>query len=585
MNSTRTITSRFVLLSLGVLLALSGMGAGLTVAAVQPVPTLVPPTLVPTTDAGATDALLGESALARVQSSGEVRVGLLYNAPPFGELNVRGEVSGYDADLARALADAWGVKFVPVQVTRQTALSLLKAGDVDMLLAAQTHRRDLDFEVEFSHTYVQNSQSMLVRQDDGAAGLGDMANRKVGYVLGSPAGEAISLWQQRTGITLTVTPYLTLDQVVTALVASEIDGVVEDRVHLLRFTQQPIAKILDEPVAPEPYAVVARRQDVNWRNLINKTLQYLTRKGRMQEIQQATLPGTKFLPGLIPVWAGVGDEAPKPAEFPTDVPYPAQYALPRIQAAGVVRVAGLDDLPAEASESQRRWDAVNRAVMEALAARWGVRVEYVPNSAANAADLVATGQADIAVGVPLDWALTDRVDLTAPYLLHGERLMVKKDSDYETFQNLRGRWVAVFGSEAGAADRVNALAESVSSGVRIFTVNNEPNMAQAILDSNSADVAFGDSIKLLAQMQANPDVFRLTTRGSNPDVWYSRVYVGLAVPRNDIDLRLLVEYTLQEIGRSGAWPALLAAVMQPEDMLPADIWPGVATYLNFSLGG
>lgn len=585
MNAIRTLSLRLLLIILVVLIVSVGMGTTLTDAAAQPVPTLVPPTLVPTLDAGASDALLAESALARVQSSGEVRVGLLYNMPPFGELNVRGEVSGYDADLARALADAWGVKFVPVQVTRQTAFSLLKTGGVDMLIAAQTHRRDLDFDVEFSHTYFQNNQSMLVRQDDGAAGLGDMANRKVGYVLGSPSGEAISLWQQRSGISINVIPYLTLDQAVTALVASEVDGVVENRVHLLRFTQQSVAKILDEPVAPEPYAVVVRRQDVNWRNLINKTLQYLTRKGRMQEIQQANLPGTKYLPSLIPVWAGVGDDSPKPGEFAPDIAYPAQYAIPRIQAAGVVRVAGLSDLPPEATESQRRWDAVNRAVMDAIAARWGMRVQYIPNSAGNATDLVAAGEADLGIGISLDWALTDRVDLTAPYLLHGERLMTRKESDIETFIDLRGRWVAVFATEEGVVDRVNALAESVSSGVRIFTVNNEPNMATAILDSNSADVAFGDSLKLIPQIQANPDVFRLTTRGNNPDPWYSRVYVGLAVPRNDIDFRLLVEYTLQELGRSGAWASLLAPVMLPEDLLPLDTWPGSTNYLSFSLGG
>lgn len=553
-------------------------------AAMQPVPTLVPPTLVPTLDAGVSDALLSESGLARVQRDGKVRVGLLYNAPPFGELNVRGEVAGYDADLARSIAETWGVTFEPVQVTRQTALDALTSGAVDMLIASQVHRRDLDAQVEFSLTYYAGSQSMLVRQDDGAARLADMANRRVGYVLGTPSAEAIGLWQGRAGIGVTLQQYLTLDQAIAGLLNNEVDGVVANRVQLtILMSQQETARILDEVVGTEPLAVVVRRQDVNWRNLINKTLQFLVRNGRMQEIQQAYF-GTIYPLDLIPIWSGLGDESPKPDQFPVDVPYPAQYALPRIQSSGVVRVAGVGDVSADAPESERRLDTLNRAVIEALAAMWGVRVEYVPNSALNAVDLVASGQADLAVGMPLDWSVVDRVDLTAPYLLHGERLMVKKNDAYETFIDLRGRVVGIFASEPGVADRVNALAESVSSGVRIFTINREQDAALEILDSQNALVVFGDSLKVIPHVQANPDLLRLSVRGNNPDPWYSRVWVAMAVPRNDIDFRLLVEYSLQELARNGTWQALSTPVMLPEEIPTFDIWPGTSDYLGFKLG-
>ncbi|MBL8161371.1 MAG: transporter substrate-binding domain-containing protein [Anaerolineae bacterium] len=577
---------RFFLVT-SLLAVLLGFGISATISAesaAQPVPTLVPPTLVPTVDAGVSDVLLAESALARVQRDGRVRVGMLYNAIPFGEFNLRGEVSGYDADLARSMAEAWGVEFEAVQVTRQTALDMLRTGAVDMLVAAQVHRRELDALVEFSLTYYPGTQSLLVRQDDGAAGLGDMANRRIGYVIASPSLDALTQWQMRAGVTVTTQQYLTLDQAVTALAANEVDAVAANRVLLTRLTtvQQGGARILEQALSPEPYAIVVRRQDVNWRNLINKTLQHLVQKGRMQEIQQAYF-GTSYPLDLIPVWQGLGTEPPKPAEFSPDVTYPTQYALPRVQSNGVVRVAGVSDLPPDAPESQRRLEAFNRAMIEALAVRWGVRVEYLPNSAGNAADLVAAGQADLAVGVTLDWALTDRVDFSAPYLLHGERLLAKADGPYETFLDLRARWVAVFASEPGAEDRVNALAESVSSGVRIFTLNNEANAPQIILEERSADVVFGDSLKLIPHVQANPEALRLTVRGNNPDPWYSRVYVGIAVPRNDLDFRLLVEYTLQEMARDGSWQTLLAPVMLPDDIPAFDIWPGSSDYFGISL--
>ena len=581
----KRFTLAFALLVTALLLALGFSPLFSRELTLQPAPTLVPPTLVPQQDIATGDVLLTESSLVRVQRDSAVRVGLLYNAPPFGTLNVRGEVSGFDADLAKKMAETWGVKFIPVQVTRQTGVEMLTTSKIDMLLGLQTHRRDMDSKVEFSLTYFAGSESMLVRQDDGAARLADMVGRKVGYVLGTPAAEAVGLWQQRSGVGITLQSFLTIDQAYSALVNNQIDGVVDNRVQLMKVIPQAgTGKILNEVVGPEPYAIALRRQDVNWRNLINKTLQYLAQKGTLQDLQKTYLTGLNYSANLIPIWAGMSTDAPKPGQLPQDVPYPSQYAIPRLQQAKAIKVAGVTDLPADAPESQKRLEATNRAVIEAMAAKWGFRVDYIPNSAANAVDLVASGQADIAIGVPLDWASADKVDFTAAYLLHGERVMVKKSDDYETFLDLRARIVGIFNTESGAEDRVKALAASANSGVRIFVINTEQDAAITILSQNNANAVFGDSLKLIAHVQVNPNDLRLTHRGTNPDVWYSRIYIGMALPRNDIDFRLLVEYTIQELSRSGQLQALLGQVLLPEDVPATDIWPGVSDYLGFKLG-
>jgi polar amino acid transport system substrate-binding protein len=549
------------------------------------VPTLVPPTLVPVVDSGLSDALPSESVVARIQTEGKVRVGILFNAPPFGELNIRGEVSGYDADLARSMAEIWGVEAELVQVTRQTAIDMLTSGAVDMLLATQTHRRGLDSKVEFSQTYYRETQSMMVREADGAQSLTDMANRKVGVVIGTSAEEAVNSWQARSGVTVTVQPYLTLDQAFVALVNSEIDGVVDKRVSLFRAVTQPgVVRILDEPVMPEPYAVVMRRQDVNLRNLVNRTLQYLVNSGRMNEIYQTYFPDSKFPLDTLAVWSGLGEDAPTPAQFATDIPFPTQYVVPRLQSEGVLRVAGLATVAEDAPESERRLDAFNRSVVEELVTRWGLRADYLPDSAANALDLLASGQADLAVGVEPNWSWADRVDFTGTYFLHGDRIMAKANSDIEGFDQLRGKWIAVFVSEPQARDRVKEWAESVNNvSYQFFDLTNEADAIIGMTAQSNYDVVYGDSLKLIPHVQADPEAVRLTTRGDTGDPWYSRTYVGFAVPRNDLDFRLLVEYTLQEMGRDGALANLLTPVMMPEDIPTFEFWPGSSDYLGFQL--
>ena len=588
MNSRSTFSLKaaaFFALLLGVFVSVGLLATG-SVFAQAPVPTLVPPTLVPAVESGLVDALPSESTLARIRESGHLRVGILYNEPPFGELNIRGDVSGFDADLARAIGEAWGVEVNFEQVTRQTALDMLVSVSVDILMAAQPHVRQLDSRVEFSQTYYPGAQVMAVRQDDGATVLGHMNDRKIGIVMNTRSEEAASDWLNRTGQPVTVERFINLDQALSALLTSEVDGVVGTRIRLTRaFPEAGTVRFLDEPVSDEPLAIAMRRQDVNLRNLVNKTLQFFLSSGKLNEIHELHFSGTDFPMNTLPIWANVGEEAPKPDQFATDIPFPPQYVVPQIQNTGVVRVAGLDDLPEDADESLRRLDAVNRSLAEAMAARWGARVEYIPNSQANALDLVASGQADIAVGVEPDWNWTDRVDFSQHYMIHGDRLMVRKDTEIEGFDGLRTEWVGFFESEEGARDRVYDLAEGANVILNgDFTIFNEEDAVFGMTAQANYDAVFGDSLKLVPHVQANADVVRLTTGGDNGG-WYSRHYLALAVPRNDVDFRLLVDYTLQELSRDGTLTTLVEPVMLAEEVPHLEVWPGPSDYLGYHLAG
>ncbi|PJF25286.1 MAG: hypothetical protein CUN53_13570, partial [Phototrophicales bacterium] len=287
------------------ILALGGVSA-------QHAPTLTPPTLVPTVPSPDGEALLAESAVARIMREGVVRVGILFNEPPFGELNPRGEVFGFDADLARSMAQTWGlgdngVQFV--QVTRQTAVDMLTSGKVDMLAAALVHRRELDTLIEFSQTYYPSYQAVVVRNGDGATELAHFADRRIGVVMGTPSEIAVAEWQTSAGYGFTVQRYVTLDLAITALNANQVDGVVENVIRLERAISSAPEnyRIVDDRVMLEPIAIGIQRQDSRFRNLIDRTLQYLFQTGRLDEIHRDHFNGTDYPAAGFDVWANVGD--------------------------------------------------------------------------------------------------------------------------------------------------------------------------------------------------------------------------------------------------------------------------------------
>ncbi len=569
---------RLSLLVLSTLLMLAGSGL-----AQQAVPTLVPPTPVPREPTPVMDSLPSESAVARIQQTGRVRVGVLYNEPPFVELTMRGEVSGYEAEIARRMADAWGVELDFVQVTRQNALPMLKRGEVDMLAAAMVHHRALDNEVEFSQTYHTGRQALLVPAEAEIASIYNTGNARVGYVVGTPSEAALNAFIADSGLPLQRQPYLTLDRAYAALYGDEVDAVAGRREHLLQIAQNELnaIKLLEQPLAPEPFAFALPRQDVNMRNLVNRTLQYLLSKrsnpnadSTLVQVYAEYLPGARFQYDALPVWENVGSEAPTPAQVAADMPIPQQYALPRVQSAGVLRVAGGQIAPEGAPRSVQRVTQINRAVAEQIGQRLGVSVQFVEG---DPVALVENGQADIAVGLAPDWNLSNRIDFSQPYLKHGDRLLVPTNRNVRGFGDLRGAVIALIMGDDSAEDRANAWGRSVNVNSLRFFRTTEDDLAITLLENNNATVAFGDSLQLVPHQQASPGALEFLDR------WYSRKYIAVGVPRNDPDFRAAIDYAIQDMAQDDTLDTLLRPVTPADETLIApDIWPGRTTIPGLS---
>lgn len=534
------------------------------------IPTLVPPTPLPMGPSPQQDALRSQSVVAHLQTNGVVRVGILMNESPYGQLDVRGEVIGYDADIARALAEVWEVEVEFVQVTRQNRLDMLLEDRVDMLVAALVHDRSLDDVVEFSHSYRISRQAVMVRADDSAVALQNMVGRKVGFVIGTSADEAVQSWLATNGQGAQAQSYYTIDEAYRALFANEIDGIVGRLEHLRRVSvNNPEAvKILDEPVVLEPFAIAVPRQDVAMRNLVNRTLQYLVENDTLPNLHETNFPGESFPYDVLPVWDNLGENGPKPAEYATDIPYPAEYRAARIVFSEdrVLRVAGMPELPQDAPESQRRLLAFYQGLLTQFAERWGARLEIVPGDPIS---LIESGGADLAVGVNLDWSLADRVDFSQPFLMHGDRMLIPTNRDISGFNDLRGRWVGVISGDGDSEARAQFWIDSIGARINLFTINFEGNIPTTLFETQNIDVVFGDSLRLIPHVQADPGQLELTER------WYTRDYEAFALPRNDIDFRLLVNYTLQAMLRDGTLANLSQPVFPSDSDFPAfDFWPG-----------
>ena len=544
------------------------------------VPTLRVPTLVPTVASQTpVDALMSTSSVGQIAETGVLRAGLLFNDPPYSELGLRGELRGFDVEVVRLMAETWEVDLELLQVTRQNAIDKLNSGDLHLVASAFVHYRALDDQVEFTQTYLAGKQAMMVPADSVHKSPPSLVNSTVGYVLGTRAETALGLWEDQLEVGLEATHYLTLDKAMAALSRGEVAAIVGEEQDLRQVSREASEefKILEEPLVVEPHALAVRRQDANLRNLLNRTIQYLTDGGQLEVLYREYFPGQESQDEIIYLWDNLGD-SPHPRQFSTEINYPAQYTVPRVLQTRVLRVGGLIDDSRSATPGERILVRLNRDLVNEIARRWSVRVEWIDSATESDLVQLQEDEVDLIVGVMPDWRWAGTVDYAAPYLLHGDRLMVPANSRISGFNDLRGRWIGTMIGDEAARARAQAWADSINASVQFYQTR-EGDAALNILEFDNADAIYANSLALIPHLQASPNALKVTDR------WYSRSYYAFAVKHNDIDFRLLVEYTVQELIADGTLQRLSAPLQLSDEPLDLVIIPGLSSFVDINLSG
>jgi ABC-type amino acid transport substrate-binding protein len=499
----------------------------------------------------------------------------LYNVPPFSYLDDNGNLTGYEIAILEAISVDISTPLEFVQVTGENALSELNLGRVDILVGEQTITRDAEGLYDFTHPHYLNQQRMVVLQAAPYQTFADLRGQTVSVVGESRGQEAAGdLLAQGFGYTLRL--YYTEKDALDALVTGEAAAMVGELDNLQRAGRQGM-RFIEQPVRLDPYSFAVRRYDVNLRNLLNRSLQRLWASGRLGQIYDQWFPADDLdFDVLLPVYEGVFADVRTVAQFPTDLPRPAESLAVRVKRGEALRVAGLSQNP-NASARETLLDPFNRAMMDELARRWGITVTYLSNSAVNSVEFMVRGEADLAIGVTPRWDGADRFDYSRPYAVHGERLVVLEGSRFGSFRNFRGGSVIGFWYEdADDRERIAQIAEALRVNPAIYEFRSLEDITSQF-NLRNVDGLFGDSLRLralLTLLEPSGLPFKFV------DEPYSRVPIVLALPRNDADFRALVDWTLQDMFLDGTYQAIYNATFGEGEPLVMLTWPGRGSWLR-----
>jgi len=249
----------------------------------------------------------GGGTLARVRASGVIRLGYLEAAAPFSQA-AGGEPSGYSIDLCtRVVENLRNELKMPdlrqqwVKVTLQDRLEAVKAGRIDLECGTTTWTLSRQAGVDFSLLTFVDGGSLLVKTS-APTHMADFAGKRIAVVKGTTTELALSRELKRLNIGAQIVLVEEEGKGMTMLSANDADAYASDRVVLLGLALAAkgsnFYKLIDEDFSFEPYALVLRRDDHDFRLAVNRALAGIYRSGEIRRIYDKWL-GALGRPGVL----------------------------------------------------------------------------------------------------------------------------------------------------------------------------------------------------------------------------------------------------------------------------------------------
>ncbi|MBI4806779.1 MAG: ABC transporter substrate-binding protein [Desulfovibrio sp.] len=220
-----------------------------------------------------------------IKKRGTLIAGVKDSQPPFGYVDEKTkQIVGFEIDIMKFLADKLGVKLDVKAVTSSTRIPMLTQGEVDIVAATMTHKKDREGQVDFSITYFMTGQRLLVKKGGPIKGVKDLASKKIGSVKGSTSEQNA----KKAEPSATIVSFETYPEAFLALKQGKVEAVTTDEAILvgLKYSDdKPDAwDIVGDYISPEPYGFGLIENDSKFRDFVNISLMEMWESGEYKKV-------------------------------------------------------------------------------------------------------------------------------------------------------------------------------------------------------------------------------------------------------------------------------------------------------------
>ena len=233
-------------------------------------------------------SLTRDQAWARIQREHILRVGMDASYPPFEIVDGEGHYSGFDVDLATALAERWQVTPMFANVHFDGLYDALKTEKFDLIISALPYDRTMTRDVLYSQSYFNAGQVLVGRRNGQLLeSFADLDGRQVAVELGAEAHQLVRQLARDRGLSIEIVTRREPDEVIALLREGSVNAVVCDRVlaHGYLLDDQGLF-LVGEPLTDDPYVIAARLDSPVLMKQVEAALNAWREDGLIEDLQR-----------------------------------------------------------------------------------------------------------------------------------------------------------------------------------------------------------------------------------------------------------------------------------------------------------
>lgn len=197
------------------------------------------------------------------------------------------EVVGIDVDIANKVASKLGKTLQIRNVDFKSLTDELNSGKCDFVASGMSVTDDRKENVDFSDTYFDATQSIIVKKDSEIKSRTDLNGKTVGVQQGTTGDDFCTNSDGTSDISVKeVKRYNNGVDAVSDLISGRIDAVVIDDFPAQKFVSKNSDKIvkLSDALTVEHYAIAVKKGNTQLLNTINEVLEEMKSSGDLDKI-------------------------------------------------------------------------------------------------------------------------------------------------------------------------------------------------------------------------------------------------------------------------------------------------------------
>jgi glutamate/aspartate transport system substrate-binding protein len=241
------------------------------------------------------DAQTPSGTLAKIKDTGEIGLGHRESSIPFSYLDNEQKPIGFAMDLCARIAEAvktelklpnLNARMQPVQLGNQ--IPLIQNGTIDIVCGPATNTLERQKVVAFSNTYFVSSIRAVVRSDAPIKTFEDLAGKRVSLTAASTSIALLTNREQEKKFQ--TVKMFSPDHAASflTLTMGRAEAFVMDDILLAGMVANSASpaswRIIDDALRVEPYGLIVRKDDPQFKALVDRTLVSLMRSGEFEKL-------------------------------------------------------------------------------------------------------------------------------------------------------------------------------------------------------------------------------------------------------------------------------------------------------------